>query len=256
MKYRIYIDEVGNPDLDSSENPNHQFLSLTGVIIELEYAATVLHPQMEAIKQRYFHAHPDEPIIFHRKEMFNNRHPFEALSDTGIRESFDNDLLHLMKDWQYTVLSVCLDKKKHKETYSVWRFDPYHYCLAVLLERFVFFLKRNGASGDAMAESRGGKEDIRLKDSFERLWENGTDFVAPEQFQACLTSRQLKVKTKANNIAGLQLCDLIAHSSRNEILREQSLFTGRVLPFGEKVIKILESKYDCEGQRCFGKKFI
>jgi hypothetical protein len=29
MKYRIYIDEVGNPDLDSSENPNHQFLSLT-----------------------------------------------------------------------------------------------------------------------------------------------------------------------------------------------------------------------------------
>jgi len=117
-------------------------------------------------------------------------------------------------------------------------------------------LKRNGASGDAMAESRGGKEDIRLKDSFERLWENGTDFVAPEQFQACLTSRQLKVKTKANNIAGLQLCDLIAHSSRNEILREQSLFTGRVLSFGEKVIKILESKYDCEGQRCFGKKFI
>ena len=35
MKYRIYIDEVGNPDLESSENPNHQFLSLTGVIIEL-----------------------------------------------------------------------------------------------------------------------------------------------------------------------------------------------------------------------------
>ena len=59
MKYRIYIDEVGNPDLDSSENPNHQFLSLTGVILELEYAATVLHPQMEALKQCYFHAHPD-----------------------------------------------------------------------------------------------------------------------------------------------------------------------------------------------------
>ena len=35
MKYRIYIDEVGNPDLASSENPNHRFLSLTGVILEL-----------------------------------------------------------------------------------------------------------------------------------------------------------------------------------------------------------------------------
>ena len=49
MKYRIYIDEVGNPDLESSENPNHQFLSLTGVIIELGYAASVVHPQMEEI---------------------------------------------------------------------------------------------------------------------------------------------------------------------------------------------------------------
>lgn len=256
MKYRIYIDEVGNPDLESSDNPNHQFLSLTGIIIELGYVASVVHPQMEEIKHRYFQAHPDEPIIFHRKEMFNNRYPFEALADAATRKSFDRDLLRLMKDWEYKVISVCLDKKKHKETYSVWRFDPYHYCLAVLLERFVFFLKRKGACGDAMAESRGGKEDMRLKDSFERLWQSGTDFVAPEQFQACLTSRQLKVKTKANNIAGLQLCDLLAHSSRNEILREQGLSAGRILPFGEKVIKILESKYDREGQRCFGKKFI
>ncbi len=31
-KYRIYIDEVGNPDLGSSDDPNHRFLSLTGVI--------------------------------------------------------------------------------------------------------------------------------------------------------------------------------------------------------------------------------
>ena len=37
MKYRIYIDEVGNPDLKSSDNPNHRFLSLTGVILELGY---------------------------------------------------------------------------------------------------------------------------------------------------------------------------------------------------------------------------
>jgi len=256
MKYRIYIDEVGNPDLDSSENPNHQFLSLTGVIIELEYAAKTLHPQMEALKQRYFNVHPDEPIIFHRKEMVNYKPPFEALADNVVRESFDNDLLRLMKEWQYTVISVCLDKRKHKETYTVWRFDPYHYCLAVLLERFMFFLKRKSACGDAMAESRGGKEDRRLKDSFERLWQNGTDYVAPEEFHSCLTSRQLKVKTKANNIAGLQLCDLIAHSSRNEILREQGIPTARVLPFGEKVINILQEKYDREGQRCFGKKFI
>jgi len=211
---------------------------------------------MEEIKRKYFRTHPDEPIIFHRKEMINAHPPFEELKDPNTREEFDRDLLLLMTHWEYTVISVCLDKKKHKETYSTWRYDPYHYCLAVLLERFVFYLNRNSGHGDAMAESRGGKEDRRLKDSFERLWQNGTDYVGPEQFQASFTSRQLKVKTKANNIAGLQLCDLIAHPSRNEILKEQGLFSGNISPFGAQVIKLLQTKYDQEGIRCFGKKFL
>jgi hypothetical protein len=33
VKYRLYIDEVGNPDLGASADPNHRFLSLTGVAI-------------------------------------------------------------------------------------------------------------------------------------------------------------------------------------------------------------------------------
>ena len=71
MNYRIYIDEVGNPDLESSDDPNHRFLSLTGVILELGYVREVLHPQMESLKVEYFRSHPDEPVIFHRKEMLN-----------------------------------------------------------------------------------------------------------------------------------------------------------------------------------------
>ena len=134
------------------------------------YVTAVVHPQLEEIKHKYFRAHPDEPIIFHRKEMMSGYPPFEGLKDPQTRANFDRDLLRLMTDWNYTVISVCLDKKKHKETYTTWRYDPYHYCLAVLLERFIFYLKRRNAQGDAIAESRGGKEDRRLKDSFERLW--------------------------------------------------------------------------------------
>ena len=209
MKYRIYIDEVGNSDLESSDDPNHRFLSLTGVILELGYVRETLHPQMESLKTRFFRSHPDEPVILHRKELLNARTPFEILRDQSVRERFDSQLLNLMQEWQYAVISVCLDKRRHRETYDVWRYDPYHYCLAVLLERFVFHLSRKESVGDVLAESRGGKEDRRLKSSFERLWHSGTDYVGPEQFQQRLTSRQLKVKTKANNIAGLQLADLL-----------------------------------------------
>ena len=118
MKYRIYIDEVGNPDLESSDDPNHRFLSLTGVIIGLEYVERTLHPQMEALKTKYFRSHPDDPVVLHRKEILNAKPPFQILRDTSIREAFDIELLGLMNNWEYGVVTVCLDKKKHKESYT------------------------------------------------------------------------------------------------------------------------------------------
>jgi len=256
VKHRIYIDEVGNPDLESSDNPNHRFLSLTGIVLELGYVESIVHPQMEALKAKFFRSHPDEPIIFHRKEMVNAKPPFECLQDPEIQKKFDRELLVLMDSWEYIVITVCLDKKKHKETYTTWRYDPYHYCLAVLLERFIFFLNRMNSQGDVMAESRGGKEDMRLKASFERLWKDGTDYVTPEQFQKVLTSKQLKVKPKANNISGLQLADLIAHPSRNEILKEQGFLEKIFSLFVQEVIRILQRKYDQQEGRMFGKKFL
>jgi hypothetical protein len=256
LKYRIYIDEVGNSDLDSSDDPNRRFFSLTGVIISLDHVQQAVQPEMEALKQKYFGSHPDEPVVFHRKEMLNARPPFQALRDPNLRRQFDNELLNLLTGWEYTVISVCLDKRKHKETYTVWRYDPYHYCLAVLLEGFVFFLNRRAIHGDALAESRGGKEDARLMAAYTRLWTHGTDFVGPDQFQKALTSKQLKVKTKANNIAGLQVADLIAHPSRSEILREQGLYDRELAPFAARVVEILQRKYDQREGKHFGKKFM
>jgi hypothetical protein len=256
MKYRIYIDEVGNADLGSSSNENHRFLSLTGIIIELDHVAKSVHPDMEALKLKYFGSHPDEPVILHRAEMVNAKPPFEVLKNPMIKAAFDAELLTLLKQWDYRVVTVCIDKKRHRETYKVWRFDPYHYCLAVLMERFVFFLDGVDARGDAMAESRGGKEDTRLKASFENLITGGSEYLPGDRFLARLTSKQLKVKPKHNNIAGLQLADLIAHPSRNEILNQQELLGRPIAPFAERVIDLLQGKYYQKSGRVFGKKLI
>ncbi|MEI6091224.1 MAG: DUF3800 domain-containing protein [bacterium] len=239
----MYIDECGNPGLETSENPNHRFLSLTGIILELKYSAEILHPEIEELKKKYFQYHPDEPIIFHRKEMVNRINQYDVLKDPGIQKQFDCDLLEKLKNWDYTVISVCIDKKSHKDLYTTWRYDPYHYCLAVLIERFCFFLRQNNAVGDVMAESRGGKEDMRLKKSFNGLFETGTNYMSKEIIQNCLTSKELKVKPKQNNISGLQLADLIAHPSRDEILLEKGLITKVLAPFASEIIKILQDKY-------------
>jgi len=128
--------------------------------------------------------------------------------------------------------------------------------MACLLERYVYFLRRRGAHGDVMSESRGGKEDMRLKTSFVRPCESGTEYLPAEQIQGVLTSRQLKVKTKQNNISGLQIADLIAHSSRCEVLHENGLFDRPLAPFAQRIIHLLKGKYDRAGNRIFGKKLL
>jgi hypothetical protein len=242
-KYRMYVDEVGNSDLASSRDPNHRYLSLTGVILELEYVARVVFPALEDLKARYFGSHPDDPIILHRKELLNKKPPFECLSDPGVEISFNGELLELLDRLHYVVITVVIDKQEHIERYKVWRFDPYHYCLTILTERYALWLQSRQVKGDVMAESRGGKEDRRLKDSFERAYLHGSDYVKPEVFDACFTSRQLKVKAKANNIAGLQLADLIAYPSY-AATRARHMKAALPANFGGRIAVILEeSKY-------------
>ncbi len=243
MKYRLYIDEVGNSDLGSSKDPNHRYLSLTGVILNLEYVSTTAFPAIEALKRDHFNSHPDEPVTLHRKELVNKKHPFESLRDPATETAFNQSLLNLIQNLDYAVITVVIDKLEHNQRYEAWRFDPYHYCMTVIVERYVLWLKSKGAVGDVMAESRSGKEDLSLKDAFERVYTNGSDFMEPEMFVAYLTSRQLKVKIKSNNIAGLQLADIVAYPSFRATLahkERQSLADN----FGGKIGKILEdSKY-------------
>lgn len=73
MKHRLYIDEIGNPDLGSSKDPNHRYLSLTGIVINLKTVDEVVHPQLEALKRKYFQYHADDPVILHRKEILNKK---------------------------------------------------------------------------------------------------------------------------------------------------------------------------------------
>ncbi len=110
MKYRLYVDEVGNPDLRSSENEEHRFLCLTGVVFEIEYVSKVLFPELEKIKSDFFNSHPDDPIIFHRKEILKRKPPFSVLRDQTIRERFNKTILEKLESWEYTVFSVLIDK--------------------------------------------------------------------------------------------------------------------------------------------------
>jgi len=79
--YRIYIDEVGNHDLKHAEDINQRFLSLTGVIIGSDAIRTIVIPEMAQLKKEVFEPDPDEPVVFHRKDIIKRRGPFRILHD-------------------------------------------------------------------------------------------------------------------------------------------------------------------------------
>jgi len=242
--YRIYIDETGNHDMKHADEPNQRFLALTGVILESGYNAGTLQPEMEEIKHQFFQFDPDEPVIFHRKEMVNHHPPFQSLQDSKVEKRFNETLLSALDRWEYQVITIVLDKKAHRDQYSLWRYHPYHYCLAVMLERFVLFLHYAGNHGDVMVESRGRVEDEKLKESYRRLYANGTDPILSERWQERMTSKELKVKPKSSDIAGLQLADMIAHPSRRDILLTNNLIVDDRDTFGNQICGILhKNKY-------------
>lgn len=254
MALRLYIDEVGNHDWKNSDDPNNRYLSLTGVLLSLDHVKDVIHPEMEAIKNEFFRNHPDAPIILHRKDIMNADPPFHPLQNTETREAFNAAILTALSKWRYRVFTVCLDKQKHKEGY-VHKWHPYHYCFEVLVERYVWYLYNKGLRGDVMIEARYKQADRALEACYTDLFDKGTGYIPVERMQRVLTSRQVKVKPKSANIVGLQLADLIAHPSRNEILSSYNQGV-RLSQFGAEVSKILANKYDQYAGKVYGRKFI
>lgn len=223
-------------------NTEHRFLCLTGVILELDYVRTVLQQQLEALKEKYFDSHPDEPIVFHRKELMYRKFPFHALANGEVEKAFNTEYLNLLTTWDYSVIGVIIDKQEHNIKYSeTWKYDPYHYCQEILLDRFCLFLKSKNAVGDVMIESRGGSEDMRLKKSFRSLIDNGTNFLTSEEIQKHITSKELKVKVKGANVAGLQLADLLAHAVRRYAFKTLFQLEDGKQTFSDNIITILES---------------
>lgn len=210
--------------------------------MNLHYVRDVFQPRLEKLKNTYFNSHPDEPIVFHRKELLKAKPPFSALKDEYLRAKFNQDYLAFLAESEFTIISVLIDKQEHNEGYETWKYDPYHYCQEILLERYRLFLDLNNSVGDVMIESRGGKEDMRLKKSFKKLMENGTQYLKTEELSKVITSKQLKVKPKTANIAGLQLADLIAHPIRRWFFKNMlDLDDGNQI-FSDEIISVIEPK--------------
>lgn len=242
--YRLYLDEHGTDTLKRLKLDGYRYFSLTGVAMKVDHARDFLVPSFNRIKASILDEDPDSPICFHRSDIRRAAGPFEKLKDTGTRKAFDESILGTLRDSQYTVVSVVIDKKAMAEQHHWSSRHPYHFLMEVMVEKYAQFLNRMADIGDIMPEARGRNQDQALQSEFEDLKLNGTRYASKELVQYRIPSTSLKFRTKRENIAGLQLCDLLAHPSHYTI-RHNMNHPVELGPFAKRVSDILRAqKYD------------
>jgi len=243
-RYRLYLDESGDHVYRDFSRASHRFLCLLGCWFKnpdyLEF-----HAGLESLKMKHLPHHPDNPVILHREDMINARREFKNLRNVKKRAAFDDDLLSLIQTSSFSVVAVVVDKARLKEKFGESAGHPYHIGLGFLLQRYAGYLNHINRVGDVMGESRGGVEDRLLKDSYIRVYERGLWAVtSASSLQTALTSRELKLKPKTANIAGLQLADLVGHPTKTWVLNQTGIVEGDAAPFAQRLMEVISAKFN------------
>lgn len=241
--FRLYVDEVGTDGLTHLEKDKHRYLSLTGVAMRVCHARDQLCRNMDWIKANVFEHDPDSPVVLHRKEIMGLKGPYEILRQEDKRVLFNRAILRLFEVTEYKVITALIDKNWMVRQEHWTKTHPYHYLMEIVVEKYAQFLERQGEIGDIMPESRQAKDKL-LQMAFDAVRSKGTDYVSSARIQSAIRAKSLKFRAKSANIAGLQLCDLLAHPSHiyTRQLMKHKVSLG---PFATQVADILvKNKYD------------
>jgi hypothetical protein len=241
-RYRLYFDETGNGDLQAfKKDPNQRYLSLTGLVFAQDLHDGEITDKLNKLKADIFGVEKCGSIILHRREIMRRQDIYAAFGDEELRTKFNEAFINFVGDLHGPAITVSIDKVAHLEKYKVWQFSPYHYALTCLIERFVRWLDDYDCVGDVMGEARGPKHDAQLRRSFRQLYNKGTS-VPARMFQAKLTSHEIKLERKEANIAGLQICDLLAHPCHRAYRRDK-LGEPQPQDYGARVAALVNHIY-------------
>lgn len=246
--YRLYIDESGDHVYSQYNTIKHRYLCLNGVIFSKLENKNYFSPGWTNLR-RIFTTDPDFPAKFHYTDVIAGKDNFSLLKIPSIKNKFDTDYLNLLTNGDFTICSIVIDKDSHKRRYTQPA-HPYHYCLNVLLERYVRFLISKGATGDVMAESRNPREDALLRQEFQYFYQNGSGYIRLSDIQNCLTSKDIKLKNKHAMVCGLEISDMLANPMKHYILNSYNL-----LQLSQNFTQKVLNTVDCKIRNGVGRNF-
>ncbi len=237
-RYRMYVDESGDHVLEPSKwsSPEARYLGLTGVVIASETYRTRTHPEFEALKQELF---PHDPVILVRNQIVNGREKFSVLRDPEVAAHWEDKILLFFDNYVSQIITVVLDKEEYLNAVPVPTKRPYSYGMNALTNIYDQWLGLVGGTGDVMAESCGKNEDRELKRDFQKFMTEGGSLPDVQESRRSISSSQIKLSLKTDNITGLQLADLFAHPSKRGILLDNGRSSDN--PASQATLRFIEA---------------
>jgi len=199
----LFLDESGDHNL-AKIDPQYPLFVLGGVIADKEYAEGEMQEAVSDFKLRLFGR---DDLILHTADITRNRNGFERLKDKTFRERFYRELNELMGTLDYRVVACVIRKQAHLSRYGLAAVDPYLLSLDILVERFCMDIGEIPKSGMLIAEKRGPTLDRQLELAWLNLRIQGTQYMQAVEIDRRIQA--LTLRGKAENIAGLQLADLV-----------------------------------------------
>lgn len=209
----MYLDESGSHNLRVVD-PDYPIFVLGGIIVDTTQALGDMEWRIKSLKRRHFGR---DGIILHSTDIHHAKRGFERLADPNRRDRFYLELSNLLQTLDYQIVACAIDKTAHVKRYKKRARDPYYYALSVLVERFYLELQEHGKEeGTIIAEKRNELLDDYLAQEWKRLNTQGTGPLNPKSLQEVITS--LDTRAKSENIAGLQVADIVLASIGRELL--------------------------------------
>lgn len=210
----LFLDESGDHNL-AKIDPQYPIFVLGGCIIDLQYHNEHIAPHLSIYKKKLF---AREDFIIHTADIARRRGVFRKLTNAEFRDYFYNETNRLMNELEFKIIACAILKDDHLRRYGIAAIDPYMLALRVLVERFVYEIKSSEGekSGFIIAESRDETLDNQLRLAWMDLRTSGTEYVSASALRKYVTD--LKIKKKTEDVAGLQVADLVVSPIGRHIL--------------------------------------
>lgn len=204
---------------------------------------------LEALKKEFFNYDPDSPPVLTRKQIISKQRWFGVLRDPAVNSRWEEAILEYLRLFPAQIFTVVIDKKAHFESYPVNTWNPYAYSLKVLLRRVRGYIKVYGGVADIMPEARGDVEDNQLLASYIEFRADGDQWGSGAEYQEVFPEERLLFRRKDQNIAGLQIADMVAAEQKLLTVSEATLPLPRTIgAFGARINEAIEAKVNQYGR--------